>query len=121
MKPRQILFIDDKETCHLFDILLSHADKNLQITCATTREEAIDLVKKKSFDLYILEPFRHEINGLELCRRIRQKDARTPVIFYSGMSREIDRSMALAAGANAYLVKGTDLDKFIETVKEFLS
>jgi len=121
MKSRHILFIDDKDTCHLFDLLLSHTDKNFKITCATSRDEALELVKKKSFDLYILEPYRREINGVELCRKIRQKDSRTPVIFYSGMSRDTDRSSALAAGANEYLVKGTDIDKFIETVKKFLN
>jgi DNA-binding response OmpR family regulator len=121
MQPRNILCIDDKETCHLYDLLLSSLNKPLKVSSAGNLDEAIDFVKSKTIDLYILEPYGREVNGIELCRIIRKSDSKTPIVFYSGMSREKDRSLALAAGANAFLVKGTDIDKFIETVNEFLN
>jgi DNA-binding response OmpR family regulator len=121
MQPRNILCIDDQETCHLYDALFSDINKGFKITAATDLNEALDLVKNRRFDLYILEPYRGELNGIEICKAIRKNDSQTPIVFFSGMSREIDRSMALAAGATAYLVKGSDIDKFIETVEGFLN
>lgn len=121
MQSRNILCVDDSETCHLYDVLFSQINRRLHLTSAANMAEAVDLVKSKRFDLYILEPYTRELNGIELCRMIRRNGDRSPVVFYSGMSREVDRSLAMAAGADAYLVKGADFEKFIEIVKSYLS
>ena len=121
MTPRHILCIDDSETCNLYDLLFTEIDKRFRVTSVSDAQEAIDLVKSKRFDLYILEPFRPDFNGIEFCKLIRQIDAKKPVVFYSGMSREVDRSKALAAGASDYFVKASDMDKFIDKVREYLN
>jgi DNA-binding response OmpR family regulator len=120
MQPRNILCIDDKETCHLYDLLFANIDKKLRVTSAKNMPEAIDLVKSGKFDLFVLERTHSEIDGVKLCRIIRQTDKKTPIVFFSGMSREKDRSMAFAAGADAYFVKASDLDQFINVVTGLL-
>ena len=121
MQPRNILCIDNEDNCHLYDLLFSRAEKRCKVITAENMNEAVDFVKSRTIDLYILEIYGHGVDGIELCKIIRKNDAKTPIIFYSGMARERDRSMALAAGANDYLVKAADIDKFIETVSEYLN
>lgn len=44
-------------------------------------------------------------SGLDLCKRIREFDQGTPIVFYSAAAYEADRESALQCGAQAYLVK----------------
>jgi DNA-binding response OmpR family regulator len=121
MKPRNVLCIDNEDTCQLYDSLFSTLGKNINLVSPTNLQEAINLVKSRKFDLFILEPHQPGFNGIEFCKFIRENNAQSPIVVYSGMSREIDRIQGLAAGANAYFIKPADFDKFIETIEEFLN
>lgn len=121
MKPRNVLCIDDEETCLLYDSLFSAPGRNFNLTRAAKPAEAIHLIKREKFDLYIIEPHGRDFDGIEFCKFMREMDSETPIIIYSGTGREEDRIQGLAAGANAYFVKPADLDKFIKTVNEFLN
>jgi two-component system alkaline phosphatase synthesis response regulator PhoP len=117
---KSILCIDEKNACQLYETLFSRINQDVNVTFTTSQQEAINFIKSWSFDLYILEPYLSEIEFTELCRMIRKKDPQTPILFYSGISRKVDRALAMAAGATAFLVKANDFDKFIETVGRFL-
>jgi len=58
-----------------------------------------------------------EISGLELCRRIRELDPQTPIVFYSGAAFERDRKKALECGASDYIVKPIEFDLLAERLK----
>lgn len=117
----RILYVDDdKDSCEMISFMLGHADENYAVTAALTAKEASALIASQIFDLYILDYALPEISGVEFCRLIREKDGKTPILFYSAMSRPVDREMGLSAGANDYLVKPNDLERFTETVKRLL-
>jgi Response regulators consisting of a CheY-like receiver domain and a winged-helix DNA-binding domain len=59
-------------------------------------------------------------SGVELCRRVRKFNQRTPIIFYSGLAYETDITKALAAGAQAYLVKPVDVTDLIQSVENLI-
>ena len=63
-----------------------------------------------------------DMNGLELCREIRENLGYTdvPIIFCSNKSEEFDRFWALRQGGNAYLTKPYSPMDFMKTVKEHL-
>jgi DNA-binding response OmpR family regulator len=77
--------------------------------------------KNRSFDLYLLDHRLSDGTGLELCRRIRAFDPHTPILFYSGASREVNRHLALSAGAQAFLVKPEDLEQLEQTIACLIS
>ena len=61
------------------------------------------------------------MDGVELCRRLRERGVTKPIMFFSAMGVQIkDRDYVLAAGADEFLVKSIDLDRFIETVERLL-
>jgi DNA-binding response OmpR family regulator len=62
-----------------------------------------------------------DMSGVEMCRRIRAYDRRTPIIFYSASAYPKDREAGLAAGADDYLVKPEGLDRIVETINRSAS
>lgn len=79
--------------------------------CTTDVIEAIELIHVQTFDLFILEYCLPLIMGPELCEKIQALGAKTPIIIYSLLSRNVDLETAFFAGANAYLVKPDEFDK----------
>ena len=59
-------------------------------------------------------------NSLEVCREIRSFNPPTPIIFYSGETRDAEIKKALAAGADEYLTKPLGLLRLVETVERRL-
>lgn len=120
--PARILYVeDDKDSFEIISLMLSLANERYEVVRAMTAEEALKMIEKQSFDLYILDSRLPEMSGVELCRRIRKKHKKTPILFYSGMVRFSDKEAALNAGANAYLIKPQGLDLLEETVERLLS
>lgn len=72
------------------------------------------------FSLFIFDSVLPDGSGVELCRRVRQFNQRTPIIFYSGLAYEADIIKALRDGAQAYLVKPLDLSELIESIENLI-
>lgn len=119
--PR-ILYIESyRASCELIEEMLSVEKFDCEFTIASTPRQALVLIGKGSFDLYILEHRLPEMTGVELCRRIRETDPVTPILFFTVESRETIRNTAVAAGATAYLIKPYDLPVLVDTVKRLLT
>jgi len=106
MQPnrRRILYVEDHEdTCELITLVLGQ--KNFEVTTERTIEKGVRLAREQSFDLYLLDSRLADGSGLDLCKRIREFDRLTPIIFYSAAAFELDKDMALNCGAQAYLIK----------------
>ena len=117
-----ILYVDDNaDSREVISLMLNIADDKYDVTTVDRADKAINLINGQNYDLYILDYRLPEIDGIELCRRIRKTDTVTPIIFYSGAAYKAEREQAIAAGANAYLVKPNDLDNLTDTVKLLLS
>lgn len=91
-----------------------------ETTSAATMADALERIAAERFDLYLLDNWLPGGSGVELCRKIRETDPTTPVVFYSGAGHESERAEALAAGAQTYLVKPGDVASLLETVKLLL-
>jgi DNA-binding response OmpR family regulator len=116
----QILYVDQEDGCRRLVRLLLEAEGDIQVTTVGETGEALELIGAGKFDLYIFDhPWRHPV-ALELCRQVREKDEKTPILILSVMPREADRDQALAAGANEYLIKPDDINRLAETVERLL-
>ncbi len=114
-----VLFIDDHEdTAEMLKLLLSQEE--YEVRTASTFQEALELAARQKFDLYVLDKHLPDGSGLDLCQRLNAINPGVPCIFYSGDAYDIHRSQAMAAGADAYVVK-PDIDGLIDSVNKFLS
>lgn len=117
-KKRILCVDDDEDTCQMLCGLLGLV--NCEVSTAGTAAEALEIIAGGGFDLYLLDNWLPGGSGAELCRKIRETDPSTPILFYSGAAFDAEREEALAAGAQAYLVKPGDLGLLVETVNNFL-
>jgi two-component system response regulator MprA len=85
-----------------------------------TGAEALSSVQAEPFDLYMLDSRLPDVDGFELCRRLRAIDPHAPILFFSGAAFETDKKKGIEAGANAYLIK-PDLDGLVSSIKQFAS
>jgi two-component system alkaline phosphatase synthesis response regulator PhoP len=72
------------------------------------------------FDLVILDIMLPDLNGIEICRRIRAVDGRTPILMLSSLSEETDKVTALELGADDYLTKPFGIFEMMARVKALL-
>jgi DNA-binding response OmpR family regulator len=100
--------------------LLSESDVGYDVTAVETAAEALDLDGKDPFDLYVLDIWLPGMDGLGLCRRLRERGRTQPIIFFSAMVQTTDRHYVLAAGADEFLVKPKDIDQLLPTVARLL-
>jgi DNA-binding response OmpR family regulator len=115
----RILLVEDHEdTRECLVVLLTHS--NYEVETASTICEALKLMDAYPFGVFIFDSVLPDGSGVELCRRIRKFNQRTPIIFCSGLAYETDITNALRAGAQAYLVKPLDLSKLIESIEDLI-
>ena len=79
--------------------MFNHSGYEYIVTTASTAVTANHLIDTQDFDLYILDFALPGMSGLELCKIIREKDVNAPILFYTAMTRPIDREQAFFAGA----------------------
>lgn len=117
--PCRILCVDDHaDTSEMLKLLLSNED--VEVVTAVTMEEALELVKAESFDLYVLDKRLPDGSGLDLCRKLTSITPNVPCMFYTGDAYEVHRREALEAGADDYVAK-PDIDRLTEVVQKLLS
>ena len=113
---------DNKDSRDVLRRLLESSDAAYAVTAVETAAEALALDARDGFDLYILDIWLPGMDGVDLCRRLRDRGRTAPIMFFSAMGvQPADRDYVLAAGANAFLVKSVDIDKLIPTVEDLLA
>lgn len=118
-RTHRILYIEDHEdTRELVTLLL--AQKSYEVITGSTIERGVALAGAEKFDLYLLDSWLPDGSGLDLCRRIRQFDKTTPILFYSAAAYANDSDMAIKCGAQAYLVKPTQPSELCDMVTELI-
>jgi DNA-binding response OmpR family regulator len=123
-KRRRILCCigDQGETClRLTDLLKRAGREDHDIIATQEIRSALWWARNEQFDLYILNNEFPDGTGLELCRKIKEFDAETPIVFYAEDAAETGKRLAgLSAGARAYLVK-PDVEELAVIVVRLLS
>ena len=83
-------------------------------------EEAWVSLSAKLTDLVVLDIGLPRMDGLELCRRLRSKSERLPIIFVTSREDEFDRVLGLEIGADDYLCKPFSMRELMARVKVLL-
>ena len=121
--------IKDHKSLQDSRILLVEDDKSIRLTVSETLSSegfrvssfkdglsALDFINndiKKDVDLIILDLMLPGLNGLELCRKIRNDEDYTPILILSAKDNESDRVLGLEVGADDYLTKPFGLNELI--------
>lgn len=118
MSKEKILIVEDeKEISNLIEIYLSN--DGYSVLKAFNGEEALDILKREEVHLVILDIMMPGIDGLEVCRRIRE-DKNIPILMLSAKSEDIDKILGLSTGADDYLTKPFNPLELLARVKSQL-
>ena len=121
-KDKKLLIIDDDVNfCYTLASILY--EKGYRVECISTGIKAMQKVKEFMPDLIILDFLIPGVNGIELCEQIR-KDRKTesiPILMISGDDKESVKADSFIAGADEFLAKPIDTDRFLNSLEEILS
>jgi two-component system, OmpR family, alkaline phosphatase synthesis response regulator PhoP len=116
---KKILMVEDDENLlELVDIHLK--DIHCETTKANTGRKALEKGLKQNFDLIILDIMLPDMDGFEICRRLREEKVSTPILMLTARSEEIDKVIGLETGADDYLTKPFGIRELQARVKAIL-
>lgn len=100
---KHILVVDDE--ARIREVLQYALQKEgFSVTAVSDGNSAMAALASGGIDLVVLDVMLPDIDGLEICRRIRTK-SKTPILFLSAKGEEIDRIVGLELGGDDYLTK----------------
>ena len=103
MEETKILVVDDeKEIADLLELYL--ISDGFQVKKAYDAQEGLRIMKEEKIDLVLLDIMMPNIDGLEMCRRIRETN-NVPIIMVSAKTQELDKIVGLTTGADDYVTK----------------
>lgn len=117
LSHRRVLCVeDDNDTCEVLKFVM----KDFDFVAVDTISAAEEKIAEGDFDLYVLDNWLPDGNGVDLCERIRGSGSRSPIIFTSAIGQRQDVDVAMNAGADRYLIKPYEPERLVKTVKELL-
>ena len=113
-----VLLIDDDE--RLAELLARYfSSYELELTSATRPSDGLRLLTDKPFELVILDIMLPEMDGFEVCKRIR-KNSEIPIIMLTARGEVMDRIVGLELGADDYLPKPFEPRELVARIHSIL-
>ena len=116
---KRILVVDDDEMV-LIALNELLRPEGFEVHTVSSGTEALKRIDENTYDLLMLDIIMPEMDGFELCKRIREKEGlrETPIVFLTAKSREEDRGRGLEVGANLFLTKPISPEKLLRLISD---
>lgn len=115
----KILIIEDEEDL-VKGLKLNLAGEGYDVAWAYDGQEGIRKALEERPDLIILDIMLPKMDGLEVCREIRQKNMNIPIIMLTAKGEEVDKVVGLEVGADDYITKPFSIRELLSRVKAHL-
>ncbi|MCG7346041.1 response regulator transcription factor [Sporosarcina sp. ACRSL] len=116
---QKILIVDDEQPIRtLLDYNLKQS--NFETIMAADGEEAVSKVEKENPDLVLLDLMLPKMDGIEVCKVLRQRNINTPIIMLTAKGEETDKVLGLEIGADDYMTKPFSPREVVARVKAVL-
>ena len=117
---RVLIVDDDPDIQRLVGYNLTQA--GFEIAGAASGRKALESVQKQPPDIIVLDIMLPDIDGMEVCRTLRQGDAsrRIPIIMLTARGEEIDRVIGFELGADDYVAKPFSPRELVLRIKSIL-
>ena len=103
MEETRILVVDDEqEIADLLELYL--ISDGYQVIKSGDALEGLAIMEREKIDLVLLDIMMPKMDGLEMCRKIREKH-NVPIIMVSAKTQELDKIVGLTTGADDYVTK----------------
>lgn len=112
----RILIVEDEPHIAAY-VKRGLTEQGYAVDTAATGREALDWAETVTFDLIVLDILLPELDGLAVCRALRARQVRTPLLMLTARDTVDDRVAGLDAGADDYLVKPFALKELLARVR----
>ena len=118
-RSTRVLVVDDEEN---ITFLLGSALRHFgfDVTTAATGRQGLDAVRTFEPDLVLLDVMLPDLDGFEVCRRMRQDGERVPVLFLTARDATEDRVRGLTLGGDDYVCKPFSLEEVVARIHAIL-
>ena len=118
MKARILIAEDDANIRLGLAAMLE--SEGYSVTSAGDGAQALRLFPQEKFDCVILDVMMPKMNGYDVCRELRLRDKRVPVLLLTAKSEEIDKVVGLKLGADDYVTKPFGVHELLARVEALL-
>jgi len=121
MQKKRVLIVEDEESLLKLETILLTV-KGYEVSGASTGKEALEKLANDAFDLVLLDIMLPDIDGYEICRRIKEHPlhARIPVVMLTAKKSTEDQKRGVLCGSDAYLTKPFKSAMIIEVIEKLL-
>lgn len=119
MIPQQILLIED-DTAVAESLLAALQAEGYEVSWRNRGAEGLALAVEAPPQLIILDVRLPDGSGFDICRRLRQRGLRQPILMLTVQGEEVDRVLGLEMGADAYMTKPFRLRELLATIRALL-
>jgi DNA-binding NtrC family response regulator len=111
----KVLLVDDEEG--YVNVLAKRMTKRqVEVSIALSGSEAIKTLRKKDFDVAVVDLKMEDMDGIEVLKIFKKMDPELPVVMLTGHGSEKAARNGLALGAFDYLTKPCDLEDLLVTI-----
>jgi two-component system response regulator ArlR len=117
MNKHKILIVEDEKQMAMF-IQMELTHEGYEVDQAYDGREGLEKVENNEYNLILLDIMIPSLNGIEVCRRIRQF-SNVPIIMLSAKSDIHDKVLGLDVGANDYLTKPFEIEELLARIRVY--
>jgi DNA-binding response OmpR family regulator len=115
---QSVLVVEDEASIASF-VSLYLKNAGYDVTTAATGAEALTAVEREQPAIIVLDLMLPDIDGIEICRRIRQK-SEVPILMLTARDEDVDKIIGLEVGADDYMTKPFNPRELVARVKSIL-
>lgn len=120
IKTMNILIVDDNKDNRMTIQLLLEEFENIEISEVIDGQEAIDICKKKHFDIIFMDIMMPNVDGITATKTIKSFDKKVMILALSALDDEASKNKMLECGAEDYMTKPIEDELFYQRVKNYL-
>ncbi|MBN8236913.1 response regulator transcription factor [Halobacillus kuroshimensis] len=119
LEQQRILIVDDEES--IVTLLKYNIDQaGFETEVAYSGTDALEKASKSTFDLIVLDVMLPGMDGMEVCKQLRQMQVSTPILMLTAKDDEFDKVLGLELGADDYLTKPFSPREVVARIKAIL-
>ena len=118
MQKKVLIIEDDRDIADLLELHLKDLDLNLDR--AEDGEFGLQKALDNEYEMVILDIMLPKLNGIDVCKRIREKKKSLPILMLTAKSEEFDKVLGLELGADDYLTKPFSIRELIARIKAII-
>jgi len=101
-------------------VMVNLRSKQLHVDHAADGRTGLDMARTGKYDMLILDLMLPEVDGLDICRTLRNEKVFTPILMLTARTSELDRVLGLEVGADDYLTKPFSVPELVARVNAIL-